>query len=310
MSNISILQQIEEGGIKRFVINPAEEFELPKKIYGDLQSKVNRVISTFKSRDKNLGVLLSGLKGNSKTTTAKMICINSGMPVILITQPFTGAEFHSLLAELSDDTIVFIDEFEKVYHTNELQQEFLTILDGAIGGKKLFLFTSNSSEINQFLRNRPSRIFYHFKFDNLEDDVVTEIITAELKKKEWEKELREVLLLLGYFSMDVLLNFIDEINRFNTSPKTLVKGLNIEVEHKDFQILMFLGGKRYETQTTFNPVSSEIVTIEYKTEDNRYRWKSLVLKDYTRSTAGKQYIYEKGDEKYIFTPFRKQKFEL
>jgi hypothetical protein len=38
-----------------------------RKIYGDLNNKVQRIFKTYESRDKNLGVLLSGLKGTGKS---------------------------------------------------------------------------------------------------------------------------------------------------------------------------------------------------------------------------------------------------
>lgn len=310
LSKVNILQEIKENDNIVYTLNPSSEFEIPVKIYGDIDSKVNRVLKTFKDRDRNLGVLMSGIKGNSKTTTAKMICEKSNLPVILITQPHIGSEFHSLLASIQEEVIIFIDEFEKVYNTHDLQQEFLTILDGVIGGKKLFLFTSNSEKINPFLRNRPSRIYYHFKFDNLEQEVVDEIIKKELKNKKWEIELREILQMMGYFSIDVLLNYIDEINRFDISPKVLIKGLNIEVEHKDFQVLMFINGKRYTTTTRFNPVTSDTVTIDYKDENGVYKWKNIRLSDYVRFVQGRSYVYESKEDKYVFTPYKKTNFEL
>ena len=45
-----------------------------KKIYGDLNKKVQRIFKTYESRDKNLGVLLSGLKGTGKSLLIKL-CI-------------------------------------------------------------------------------------------------------------------------------------------------------------------------------------------------------------------------------------------
>ena len=45
-----------------------------RKIYGDLNNKVQRIFKTYESRDKNLGVLLSGLKGTGKSLLIKL-CI-------------------------------------------------------------------------------------------------------------------------------------------------------------------------------------------------------------------------------------------
>lgn len=78
-----------------------------------------------------------------------MICNKSDLPVIVITEPFTGSKFKEFLSSIKEETIIFLDEFEKVYNTTELQ-EYLSILDGVFDGKKLFLFTSNDERINEF----------------------------------------------------------------------------------------------------------------------------------------------------------------
>lgn len=292
-----------------FSLKEIEEFALPKKIYGDINSKADRVLTTFRNRVGNLGVLLSGIKGNSKTTLAKVICNESNKDVITITEPYTGSEFKDYLSTLGE-SVIFIDEFEKVYSTTELQQEFLTILDGVMGGNKLFIFTSNSTEINTYLRNRPSRIFYHFKFDNLEEEVVNDIINTELKDKSFEEDLRAVLTVLGSISIDVLLNFIDEVNRFKKSPRELIKGLNIEVEQVNFSVVLLVKGGRFETKCSFNPLTREEFFLDYKDERGYYSYHTGKFSEYTMYTTGGSFIFENEKEKIVFTPYKPFKFEL
>ena len=295
---------------KGFTLELQPEFVLPKKVYGDLDSVVSRVLTTFKDESSNVGVLFSGIKGNSKTTTAKTLCIESGLSVIMITEPYTGADFKAFLSSLKQEVVIFIDEFEKVYHTDELQQEFLSILDGLFDKKKLFLFTSNSADINSYLRNRPSRIYYHFKYDNLESNVVDEIIENELEDKEFEPDLRAVLQILGSVSIDVLLKFIAEVNRFSKSPKELIKGMNIEIEQTNFSVIMIVNGERAETTCKFNPLVREEFFLTYQDEKGRHKWFEGNFNDYTMYTKGASFVYENTQNKLVFTPFKPFKFSL
>lgn len=293
-----------------FNLEKTNSFTLPSKVYGNIDETVSRVLTTFEERDNNLGLLLSGIKGNSKTTTGKVISLKSELPVILVTEPYTGAQFQKFLSGITEKVVIFIDEFEKVYNTPELQEEFLTILDGVFQSKKLFIFTTNSSDINQYLKNRPSRIFYHFKYDNLEKDVIDEIIKNELKNKDFEEELRAVLMVLGNISIDVLLNFIGEINRFNKGPKILVKGLNIEVEQVDFNVRLYANGGMSTFKCDFNPLTRDNFEFYYKTEKDGYRWFHGSFSDYVMYTKDGNFIYENKVNKMIFMPFKPSKFEL
>ena len=301
-----LLKRNDEG----FYMEEQDKFILPSKLYGNVDTVVERITTTFSERTSNLGVLFSGIKGNSKTTTAKKVCINSKLPVIIITETFTGADFKAFLAGIKNDTIIFIDEFEKVYKTEELQQEFLSILDGVFEGKKLFLFTSNSAEINEFLRNRPSRIFYHFKYNNLEESIVNDIIDQELQDKSFEADLRAVLMILGNISVDVLLNYIDEINRFKRSPRELIKGLNIEVEQKHFSVHIYTGGEMHTTKCDFNPLTQEDFYLDYKKEKGGYGWFHGSFSDYTMYTRNNTFVFENRENKMVFIPFKPYKFEL
>lgn len=307
-NNLLILK--EANGIIEYVPMMTDDFILPSKVYGDLDSTVDRVLETFNSRQGNLGVLFSGIKGNSKTTTAKMICHKSGLPVIIITEPFVGSDFKNYLASVKEEVIIFIDEFEKVYNTPEIQQEYLSILDGVFEGKKLFLFTSNSEKINEFLKNRPSRIFYHFKYNNLDETVVDDIIEQELEDKTFEADLRALIMILGSISIDVLLNIIDEVNRFKKSPKELIKGLNVEVEQLNFSVIIFTNGERYETKCNFNPLTREEFFLDYRDDKDRYKYITGSFSDYTMYTRGGTFVFENQNNKIIFTPFKPFKFEL
>lgn len=290
--------------------------ELPEKIYGDVEKKANKILTTFKDRPTNLGVLCSGLKGNGKTLVCLKTCkmaMEEGTKIVMITEPFTGEKFKNFI-NTSENTLFFIDEFEKIYNTQELQDEFLTILDGASGGKKLFLFTSNSGKISQYLKNRPNRIFYHLEYENLEESTVDDIIDKELKEKQFEKELRELLIILGTVSFDVLLNLIDEINRYKESPRVLIKDLNIQVEQSNFDVTLFIDGKRYTSQVEYNPLTIERFYIDYKIP-GKSGWDSWgyfndPVAKYDMYTDRGAFVFENANNKIIFRPYKPFKFQL
>lgn len=293
-----------------FKLAPFTLRELPSKVYGNMAIVRDKVLKSFKERKGNLGVLFSGLKGNSKTLHSIEICQASGVPVVAITEPFTGDVFKNFLCSLEGEHIIFIDEFEKVYNTTELQEEFLSILDGVMGDKKMFLFTSNSTKISQYLLNRPSRIYYHFKYNNIDPLIVDEIIKEELKESKFEEDLRDLLLILGSVSYDVLLNLIDETNRFKISPKELIKDLNIQVEQTDFTVTMLLDGKRFTSKVNFNPLTVESFYISYEDEKGYYKSFYDYPKNYTRYAYKGSFVFESSKNKLTFTPYKPYTFEL
>ena len=67
----------------------SDNFKMPTKIYGDVNTFANRIISTYTDRcfrHLNTGVLFSGIKGSGKTLQAKTIANNlvKTMPVIMV----------------------------------------------------------------------------------------------------------------------------------------------------------------------------------------------------------------------------------
>lgn len=45
-------------------LNQADPLKIPAKIYGDSTERMNRIITSFKATDKNLGVLFYGESGS------------------------------------------------------------------------------------------------------------------------------------------------------------------------------------------------------------------------------------------------------
>lgn len=240
LKDIPIGNWLLKQSIEGFYLEEAPAFKMPKKVYGDSEKIASRYLNTFKHKKSNLGVLLTGLKGTGKSVTAKITCINSELPVILITEPFGGDGFKSFLSNITQPIIVFIDEFEKVYYDTSVQNGFLSILDGIFEGKKLFLFTSNEKgNINQYMINRPGRVHYLREYNALESAVVEEFIDDNLINKENKNGLLEVISILGNITMDTLTALIAEMNLYEETAREAIKEVNLRPERVSYDVEVF-----------------------------------------------------------------------
>lgn len=213
------LVQYDEFGQKFFLIEH-EDFKLPKKVYGNIQPQIDRYLKTYTTRDTNLGVLLSGYKGTGKSLLAKNLCIQSKLPVIIVSDGFASTSFKDFISNIDQECVIFFDEFEKVYGEGKDQADMLTLLDGTFNGKKLFLFTINDVEaMNDHMINRPGRIWYNKHYGNLDPLVINEVIEDLLVNKEFKTELLETIDIIGIKSLDILISLIDEINLHGEPPK-------------------------------------------------------------------------------------------
>lgn len=290
----------------------AKDFTFPKKIYGNELEVVKRFANTFLSNSSSMGVLFSGFKGSGKTLTAKLLTKEVGLPVILITSPYTSQELHKFFNDVQQEVVVFIDEFEKVYKENSEQEQFLPILDGVFDSKKLFIFTSNTFRINEFLKSRPSRIRYHKEYMGLEEDTIEEIIDDLLNNKEHKAGLLSVIELLGSISADTLITLIDEMNLYNEDVYKSIKYLNVQIEHTLFDVLMFIGGKRYFSTARFNPLTSSHFYLDYIDEKGNERYISGKLRDMDLTISNGEFIYKDyiNGNKFKFIPKKSDKLTI
>ena len=155
------------------------------KIYGNHESKVNKVLRSFEISDRNFGIILSGQKGIGKSLFARILAQNSiaaGYPVITVTGYIPGiADF---LSSIEQEVIVIFDEFEKTFGNQgdfDPQEEMLSLFDGMDSGKKLFCITCNEvNKLNSYLINRPGRFHYHFVITNPSESEITEYMTDKV----------------------------------------------------------------------------------------------------------------------------------
>lgn len=231
-----ITKQIKELPVAVYTLNRSmfgfyltkieDQFEFSHKLYGLETSLIDRIVRTWDGTNKNLGVLLNGLKGTGKTVTSKVICNTVQLPVILINMNPEGGGIPEFLNEIEQDVIVFIDEYEKIFGADA---ELLTVMDGVLTSeyRKLFLLTTNNTHINENLLQRPSRIRYHKTFKDLAPSVIEEIVDDTLENKKFRQDLISAISNLEVITIDVVKSLIEEVNLHNESPSEFMDVFNV-----------------------------------------------------------------------------------
>ena len=140
------------------------ELSLDEKVYGVHESKVNKVVESYKKFNRSLGIILSGDKGIGKSLFAKMLCIkmiNLGHPIIFVDTFYPG--IGAFLDTLDKDVVLLFDEFDKSfkepsrYSSNNddkpsKQDSLLSLFDGTSNIKRMYIVTCNDyKNINEFL---------------------------------------------------------------------------------------------------------------------------------------------------------------
>lgn len=156
-----------------FSLYQHEDIEIGEKIYGVHESKVLKVISSFKSFARSLGVILSGDKGIGKSLFAKILCkkaVAEGYPVVICDTCYPG--IGQFIDSIDQECVILFDEFDKTFKKSndddkfDAQAAMLSLFDGVSMNKKLFCVTCNDiGKLNDFLVNRPGRFHYHFRFE-------------------------------------------------------------------------------------------------------------------------------------------------
>ncbi len=232
---------------KEYYLEPVDDFVMPSKLYGDTIKKAERILGTFKARPLSTGVHLDGVKGSGKTLLAKTLshmAQKEGVASIVINQPFCGDEFNSFVQSIDVPAIMIFDEFEKVYNW-ETQNKILTLFDGVYPTKKLFVLTTNDSHsVNNFLKNRPGRIYYSFKFDTLAQEFIKEYCEDNLKDKSQIESILKYTQIFSFFNFDMLAAAVEEMNRYNEPLSEVLNYLNIVPENKSSEnyVVRFIVG--------------------------------------------------------------------
>jgi hypothetical protein len=247
-----------------FYLELTANFQLPKKMYGNLAQRADRILNTFTSRKGTTGVSLTGEKGSGKTLLTKLIstqALKSGIPTIIVNMGASGDSFNLFLSSIKQPVVLLFDEFEKVYD-EDAQQQLLTLLDGVFFSQKLFLLTSNTaSKIDSNLQNRPGRIYYYLDFKGLETDFILEYGKDNLNNKEHLDNLGVLAGIIRPMNFDMLQAVIEESNRYNESPLETLEMLNVKTVgySEDYLYSLTVPGKvAANTDDDGDPVGKEI----------------------------------------------------
>jgi len=218
-----------------------DKFSLPSKIYGVERSFIDRVKKTYSNTDGNLGVLMSGVKGTGKSITAKQICNELGLPVVVIKERFTSTP--DFINALQDNAVVFFDEYEKMYDGSD--HSILTVMDGVLTTeyRKVFLLTTNSTYVNENMLQRPGRIRYHKKFEDMNAAAIVEVVDDLLVKKERREEIISFISNLEMITIDIVTSVVIEVNIHDESPSIFKDVFNVEVLDDAFDIFTIKDGK-------------------------------------------------------------------
>ncbi len=197
------------------------DFEIPKKLY-DVDNKFREmVLKSYHHNKGNTGVLCEGYKGQGKSVTAKLLCKESELPVIMIDQSIPReVDFVSFLGDIRQQFALFVDEFEKVFpaydsddkEPQHTQASFLSLTDGALSNshKKLFIFTTNDQVDDKFL-NRPSRIRFHKTYQFMPVELYNMIVDDLLEEDSFREDLITNLP-IQEATIDLLISIINEVN--------------------------------------------------------------------------------------------------
>ena len=194
---------------------------------------ISKILSYHKdSKRSTTGVLLTGLKGSGKTVMSKLIAQECELPIIIVSSDCPTKKISNFFSKSpnTEVCVIFdeIDKNEKYWNTEDL----LGFMDGINSiGKKLVILTCNAdSKINEFLKDRCSRIRYVRRFDAMTKDSIKTIV-----EKYVDKDIDEVTNFIHdrfkVASFDNIISFLEEIKvNVEDSYEDVVNDLNISLK--------------------------------------------------------------------------------
>ena len=252
-----------------------DKFEFNHKIYSlGCEKMIKRIKDVWNSdefveKKKNLGVIFNGQKGTGKTISAKVLCNEVEMPVIIIDNALNGGILQ-FIQSINFEAIVLLDEAEKTFQ-DEDSGVLLKLIDGVYNNtRKLYILTTNRLTVNENLINRPGRIRYIQEFGNLVPQAISEYLDDNLKNLEYKKQILELVDLLEFSTIDILRNIVEEVNILGIDSIGEESPLNIPRSKYIFDAI-YLGG------LTNNATNKDLVC---KVIDQYYTDKSKSLYDW------------------------------
>lgn len=276
---------------------------VPDDIFGSVEKHADMIIDTFDSKPGNMGVLLSGTKGTGKTCTSKLVAkkmLAKGCPVIMVTTGINTYALAEFFQKINTKSMILFDEFDKQYGKQEKssdddddiiaaagtnQNGLLSLLDGIQSAKQLFMFVCNElEEVNEYLFNRPSRIYYHIKYKGLDEDVIRSYCEKYLNNKDYIEDILKVRYVVNDLSFDILQAIVEESNRYNMPPSATLEFLNVtpSEESRSYEIhfVNIKTGESYDTKRD--------IDVFYKKRCTHINLPSRMNTEYKKPKKGKK----------------------
>jgi hypothetical protein len=284
-----------------------EKFGFEFKLYGLDTKFVNHVIGTYNNQEAkhNIGILLNGEKGAGKTVTAKYLCNELHLPVIICDANYKNIDM--FISSIDQDCVFFFDEFEKNFQMRNQYddecagQNLLSVMDGLNNAKKthIFVLTTNNKYIDGNLMSRPSRIRYIKEFESiLHKQVVIDYLNDNLKYKQYFDDIMNLFSKMETITMDILKCVVDEVNMHNCPVSEFESIFNFtEKEHNYY-------GVRYDFQCVNEKDLKKNVDYMYKSysdkETNYYNTREISFsKPFERLVVGDTDYYDREEVYYI-----------
>ena len=221
---------------KSFLLRDGE-LTLPKKIYGGTGLE-ERILKSFNSSNKSVGVLLEGLKGSGKTLFSKVLAKKSGLPIIIVDEEYPVQRAVEFFAKIKQPICLLFDELEKntyFWRTDKL----LKLLDGVQPGpKKLTIMTCNNIDnLDDNLKDRCSRIRYYIHYDGLSLSSIQEIVNDVIENESNKIGLADKIFnSVKTKSYDNIISICKEINIFpDMLFKDIMSIMNIDGDYNSIQ---------------------------------------------------------------------------
>lgn len=244
---IYLIKYNQELGF-HLVLKSTDLFPMPPKIYGNPEQLADYYLEKWSVTDSNIGIHLTGLKGTGKTVLAQMIANKCGGAILIMTDPFAGQAFLDFISSpVFRGSCLLLDEFEKMYDHDVKGQNkksdvpvdsLLTLFDGMLKTKLLFIATSNNPEISEYFINRPGRILYTHTFSGLDDDTIFGVVEDLVKDPQRVEEVIDSISDIKQVSMDVLVKVAEEaVLRPEVDLPTILSHMNVKVEKSDYNLI-------------------------------------------------------------------------
>ena len=255
-------------GIRGVLYNEriGDDFKFDFKLYELETPFIERTVKTYHNTTSNLGILLNGIKGTSKSVTAKLIANKLDLPVIIVHEKYEGIP--SFINEFQQDTVIFFDEYEKIY--NDYDHSVLTVMNGILDNdyRKVFLLTTNDLHVNRNMLQRPGRIRYLKTFADLTLETIIKVIDDRLIHVNFRKEAIEFISSLETITIDIVNAVIDEINIHNEAPENFKDVFNVAPIRNIFNIYKLDESDPSKREVLYKEVTLNFIKIT-KTEINK-----------------------------------------